>query len=87
MTEINAGAELKKKIEEKGEAAAALLKDVADRISGFNGKIEDQVDSAIKKARKAGHTVDDFAKENPWQFAGIALAVGFLAGWLIKSKD
>ena len=87
MTDINAGSEFKKKVGEKGEAVAAVLSDVADRIAGFSGKVEDQVDSAVKKARKAGHTVDDFARENPWQFAGIALAVGFLAGWLVKRKD
>jgi ElaB/YqjD/DUF883 family membrane-anchored ribosome-binding protein len=84
---MNAGSEFKKTVEEKGEAIAAVVNDIADRVVNFNGKIEDQVDSAIKRARKAGHTVDDFARENPWQFAGVALAVGFLAGWLMKRKD
>jgi ElaB/YqjD/DUF883 family membrane-anchored ribosome-binding protein len=84
---MNTGAELKKAVEEKGEAITAAVSDAVDRVVNLNGKIEEQVDSALKRARKAGHTVDSFAKENPWQFAGVALAVGFLAGWLIKSRD
>ena len=87
MIKINSGPEFKKSMEENGEAIAEMVGDVAGHIAGIESKIEEQVDSAIVRARKAGRTVQAFAKENPWQFAGLALGVGLLAGWLLKKKD
>ncbi|OGR87883.1 MAG: hypothetical protein A3A86_07460 [Elusimicrobia bacterium RIFCSPLOWO2_01_FULL_60_11] len=59
----------------------------ADHIAEIDGKIREQLDSALDRARKTGRTVNAFAKENPWQMAGIALGAGLLAGWLIKNKS
>ncbi|OGR84195.1 MAG: hypothetical protein A2901_05825 [Elusimicrobia bacterium RIFCSPLOWO2_01_FULL_54_10] len=56
-------------------------------LNNLNHKIEAQVQSAMESARKAGRSVNSYAKEKPWQFAGLALTAGFLAGWLLKKKD
>ena len=87
MITINAGSEFKKKVEANGDAIAAIVGDAADHIAGMEGKVKEQVESALERARKAGRSAHAFAKENPWQLAGLALAVGLLAGWVMKKKD
>ena len=84
MIKINAGPEFKKNMDGTGEAIAAMAGEVADQFADIDGKIKEQVDSAILRARKAGHSIHAFVKENPWQVAGLALAAGFLAGWIMK---
>ncbi len=87
MIKSNLGSEFKKNIEENGEAISTIVGDVNDYISKIDGKLKEQMNSTIDRARKTGRTVHAFAKENPLKFAGIALTVGLLAGWIIKKKD
>ncbi len=70
-----------------GFAGKEIVNEVAEQVAGLNSKLEEQVDSAIAKARKAGSSINAYVKENPWQAAGLAVAAGFLAGWLMKKRD
>ncbi len=77
MIKINAGTEFNKNAEHNGEAIAEMA----------GSSLKAQVDTAMGQARKAGIAVRAFAKEKPWQLAGLALTVGLLAGWIFKKKD
>lgn len=87
MTQTNSGSEFKKKMEGNGLSGEEIVHVVAERIAVLNDTIEEQVDHAIAKARKAGGDVNAYAKANPWQFAGLAAALGFLAGFLLRRKS
>lgn len=43
-------------------------------------------DSFLAHSRNAADSVNHFVRENPWQAAGIAAALGVVAGMLISRK-
>ncbi len=87
MFRTHEDSELKRKIEGKREAVEAIVDNVVDHIASIEHTVKEQLDASIERAKKAGRTVNGYAKENPMKFAGMALAAGFLAGWLLKKKD
>ncbi len=86
MFKNNTASESNEHAEGNGEAIATMVSNVVDTISDGNVKIKEQLNSAIDQARKARSSVNEYAKVNPWQVAGVAAAVGFLAGWLLKKR-
>lgn len=55
-----------------------------------SGKVKDRLDGAVEtaktKAREVGQQTDEYAHERPWQVAGMAAAVGFMAALLMSHK-
>lgn len=60
--------------------------DIGDALSSAKDTLNEVSDNAAKVLKQAASTADGFVRENPWiaigVAAGVAAAVGFLAGQL-----
>ena len=72
--------------EQTGANAAEWRVKVEERISRAKLKLEDLQDSAVAKARAAGHAADDYVHEHPWKAIGAAAGVGLIVGLLIGRR-
>lgn len=69
-----------------GDSAADVRKRVAARMNQAKEDLLALQDSAVAKARAAGHATDEFVHENPWKSIGIAAGIGLVAGLLISRR-
>ena len=72
--------------EQTGASATEWRAKVEERISRAKLKLEDLQDSAVAKARAAGHAADDYVHEHPWKAIGAAAGVGLIVGLLIGRR-
>ena len=72
--------------EQTGARATEWRAKVEERISRAKLKLEDLQDSAVAKARAAGHAADDYVHEHPWKAIGAAAGVGLIVGLLIGRR-
>ena len=83
-----------KQVEGNAQAAAGkaqeALNDAAEKIGALIAKLRDQANDiygqAQERAHKVADQVDPYVHEKPYQAAGVALAVGLLAGLLIAGR-
>jgi ElaB/YqjD/DUF883 family membrane-anchored ribosome-binding protein len=57
--------------------------EIADHVTSA---LKDHWDNAADTRKDIGDKVDKFVKENPWQVAGIAAAIGFVLAASASSK-
>ncbi len=43
-------------------------------------------DTAVARAKAAGHAADDYVHENPWRAIGVAAGIGVIIGLLIGRR-
>ena len=43
-------------------------------------------ETAVAKAKAAGHAADEFVHENPWKSIGVAAGIGLVVGLLIARR-
>lgn len=55
-------------------------------FESLTGELNSRMNSMIQGTKEGEKKVDHYVKENPWLSAVIALAIGFIAGLLVKSK-
>ena len=72
--------------EQTGVSATEWRAKVEERISRAKLKLEDLQDSAVAKAKAAGHAADDYVHEHPWKAIGAAAGVGLIVGLLIGRR-
>ncbi len=72
--------------EQTGASATEWRAKVEERISRAKVKLEDLQDSAVAKAKAAGHAADDYVHEHPWKAIGAAAGVGLIVGLLIGRR-
>lgn len=65
--------------EKEGLEIQELAQDAAHQLSTLK-------DVAQKKMATAATAVDDSARKRPWIYVGSAAAVGFIAGFLLRSR-
>lgn len=72
--------------DQTGERATEWRTRVQERITDARHKLADLQDSAIRRAKAAGHAADDYVHENPWKAVGAAAGVGLIVGLLIGRR-
>ncbi|MDH4389939.1 MAG: DUF883 family protein [Aquabacterium sp.] len=72
--------------EQTGVSATEWRARVEDRLSRAKIKLADLQDSAVAKARAAGHAADDYVHEHPWKAVGAAAGIGLIIGLLIGRR-
>jgi len=68
------------------EAVEAARTDIADRIDSLLSRIGETSRTAREAGSRAVESTRSFVQSNPWQSAGIAAAVGFLIGALVRRR-
>ena len=49
-------------------------------------RVQDLQDSAVARAKAAGHAADDYVHEHPWKAIGAAAGIGMIIGLLIGRR-
>jgi ElaB/YqjD/DUF883 family membrane-anchored ribosome-binding protein len=79
--------ELSDRLEELAGTAQETAKGYLEDLGEVPEAIQDGLDSAKHSVKKVGGQVNDYVKENPWQVAGIAAAVGFVLAMASRRRD
>jgi ElaB/YqjD/DUF883 family membrane-anchored ribosome-binding protein len=66
--------------EEAGRKIQAGVTAARERVSGVAKGVEDEI---VRRGRETG----EFVQANPWLAAGIAAAVGFIAGAIVARRQ
>jgi ElaB/YqjD/DUF883 family membrane-anchored ribosome-binding protein len=72
--------------EQTGASATEWRTRVEDRLSRAKIKLADLQDSAVAKAKAAGHAADDYVHDHPWKAIGAAAGLGLIVGLLIGRR-
>lgn len=72
--------------DQAGEAAADLRSRLQARMNQAKIDLVRLQETAIVRAKAAGHATDEFVHENPWKSIGIAAGVGLVVGLLISRR-
>lgn len=63
--------------------------EVADKAKAYwaeaSDKMKEQFEDARAKAKQTTKQADEYAHDNPWQVAGVAAAIGFVAALLLTA--
>lgn len=91
MSDLNtvisdAGEVLRMTADQAGESAADLRGRVQARMNQAKDELRDLQETAVAKAKAAGHAADDFVHDNPWKSIGIAAGIGLVVGLLISRR-
>ncbi len=77
---------LRLSVDQVGERATEVRARVQDRIDQAKGDLLQLQESALTKAKEAGHVADDYVQDHPWTAVGIASGVGLLLGLLLSRR-
>jgi len=65
--------------EKLGDARGAVV----ERLEAARDRLADLEDDLARGVRRSARKVDHYAHDNPWQFSGMALAVGIIIGTVL----
>lgn len=71
---------------EASEGAAELRENLRLKLLKAKDALARMQETAITRAKEAGHAADDYVHENPWRSIGIAAGVGLVVGLLIGRR-
>ena len=77
---------LKVTADQATSGAAELRVRMQERLQQAKVRLQDLQDSAVARARAAGHAADDYVHEHPWKAIGAAAGVGMIIGLLIGRR-
>lgn len=66
--------------------AADLRQRMQERLLQARSRLLDLQDSAVARAKAAGHAADDYVHEHPWKAIGVAAGIGMIVGLLIGRR-
>lgn len=69
-----------------GTEATELRERVRLRLLRAKDSLHSLQESAIERAKAAGHKADDYVHEHPWTSIGVAAGFGLLVGLLIGRR-
>ncbi len=72
--------------DQAGEAAADLRSRVQARMNQAKADLVHLQETAVVKAKAAGHAADEFVHGNPWKSIGIAAGIGLVVGLLVSRR-
>lgn len=71
---------------EVGESAAEARGRIQGRLNQAKASLQQLQETAVAKAKAAGHAADEFVHENPWKAIGAAAGIGLVVGLLIGRR-
>ena len=77
---------LKVTADQANSGAAELRVRMQERLQQAKIRLQDLQDSAVARAKAAGHAADDYVHEHPWKAIGAAAGVGMIIGLLIGRR-
>lgn len=66
--------------------ASELRVRMQERLQQAKVRLQDLQDTAVARARAAGHAADDYVHEHPWKAIGAAAGIGMIIGLLIGRR-
>lgn len=72
--------------DQASEGAADVRSRVQMRMNQAKADLLRVQETAVAKAKAAGHATDEFVHENPWRSIGIAAGVGLVMGLLVSRR-
>lgn len=69
---------------QSGEKIVELRSKVGESIRVAKEGINEMETAIVNQTKAAAKATDVYVHENPWQSVGVAMAVGFILGWLVK---
>ncbi|HMO46451.1 MAG TPA: DUF883 family protein [Rubrivivax sp.] len=72
--------------DQAGAGASDLRVRMQERLQQAKIRLQDLQDSAVARARAAGHAADDYVHDHPWRAIGAAAGLGLIIGMLIGRR-
>jgi ElaB/YqjD/DUF883 family membrane-anchored ribosome-binding protein len=72
--------------EQTGASATEWRARVQERIAEARHKLADLQETAVARAKAAGHAADDYVHDHPWKAIGAAAGIGLIVGLLIGRR-
>lgn len=69
---------------QSGEKVVELRNKIGESIRVAKEGINELESVVLHQTKAAAKATDTYVHENPWQSVGVAMAVGFIIGWLVK---
>ena len=66
--------------------ASELRVRMQERMVQAKARLQDLQETAVARARAAGHAADDYVHEHPWKAIGAAAGIGVIIGLLIGRR-
>ncbi len=66
--------------------ASELRVRMQERLQQAKGRLLDLQETAVARARAAGHAADDYVHDHPWRAIGAAAGFGLIVGLLIGRR-
>ena len=66
--------------------ASELRVRMQERLVQAKARLQDMQESAVARARAAGHAADDYVHDHPWRAIGAAVGLGLIIGRLIGRR-
>lgn len=77
---------LRMTVDQAGEGVADVRNRVQLRLNQAREDLVHVQETALAKAKAAGHAADEFVQDNPWTAVGIATGVGLVLGLLVSRR-
>jgi ElaB/YqjD/DUF883 family membrane-anchored ribosome-binding protein len=77
---------LKVTADQASAGAADLRVRMQERLHQARIRLGELQDTAVARAKAAGHAADDYVHENPWRAIGVAAGIGVIIGLLIGRR-
>lgn len=72
--------------QDTGNGFDEARKQLADRLASARARIAELDSTLLDATRRSGRAAAGYAKEHPWQVAGVAIGVVALVAWLASSR-
>ena len=66
--------------------ASELRVRMQERLVQAKARLQDMQETAVARARAAGHAADDYVHDHPWKAIGAAVGFGLIVGLLIGRR-
>ena len=77
---------LKVTADQASAGAVELRVRMQERLRQAKERLQDLQDSAVARAKAAGHAADDYVHEHPWKAIGAAAGIGMIIGLLLGEE-
>jgi ElaB/YqjD/DUF883 family membrane-anchored ribosome-binding protein len=77
---------LKATANQAGAGASELRARLTERMHQARLRLAEVQDSAVQRAKAAGHKADDYVHDHPWRAVATAAGVGLVVGLLIGRR-
>lgn len=77
---------LKATAAQAGEKISVARQKIEQSLIEGKKALADAEQTLVNKSKECAEIADDYVRENPWSAVGIAAAVGFALGLLIRGK-